>query len=73
MIGARPDRLSGWWILAAYALLVLPAILAGGGGSSQAADFREYHLLEIQRLAGGWPRPELRDSLTSTTPGLVWA
>jgi hypothetical protein len=69
MIGARPDRLSGWWILAAYALLVLPAILAGGGGSSQAADFREYHLLEIQRLAGGWPRPELRDSLTSTTPG----
>ena len=57
------------WVLLAFALLVVPAILAGGGGTSQAADFREYHLLEIRRLSAGWPGPDLRDSLSSTTPG----
>lgn len=69
MNGGPAGRLHAAWLVAVYAVLVVPAILAGGGGSSQAADFREYHGLEIQRLAAGWPTPDLRDSLTSTTPG----
>lgn len=69
MSGGASGRLGAAWLVAAYALLVVPAILAGGTGGSQAADFREYHWLEIQRLAEGWPAPSLRDSLTSTTPG----
>jgi hypothetical protein len=69
MSGGSSGRLRAAWLVTAYALLVVPAILAGGTGGSQAADFREYHWLEIQRLAEGWPAPGLRDSLTSTTPG----
>jgi len=58
---------------ACIAVLVLlicwPAVLAGGGGTSQSSDFREYHLLEIERIAHGSALPDWRGALTATTPG----
>lgn len=55
--------------VALFALLVVPAILAGGGGSSQANDMMDYHSIEIRRLEAQWPTPDLRNSFTTTTPG----
>ncbi len=52
-----------------FCALVWPAILAGGGGTSQANDMVDYHAVEIHRLAAGLPAPDLRNSFTSTTPG----
>jgi hypothetical protein len=66
------DRQSGRWMAAlglAFLLLTWPAILAGGGGTSQAADLTDYHLVEIRRLAGQLPAPDLRDAFSATTPG----
>ncbi len=60
------------WIAAialAFAALVVPAILADGGGSSQANDMMDYHSIEVRRLEAGWPAPDLRASFTTTTPG----
>ena len=63
----------GWsWVIGIsllFLLLVWPAILAGGGGTSQANDMVDYHAIEIRRLAAQWPTPDLRESFTSTTPG----
>ena len=56
-------------IAAAMLLLCWPAVLAGGGGTSQSSDFREYHLLEIERIAHGGAWPDWRGALTATTPG----
>jgi hypothetical protein len=52
-----------------FAALVIPAILAGGGGTSQANDMMDYHSIEIRRLETQWPTPDLRDAFTTTTPG----
>lgn len=52
-----------------FLLLTWPAILAGGGGTSQANDMVDYHAIEVRRLAAQWPVPDLRDSFTTTTPG----
>lgn len=60
------------WATCIMALVLLacwPAVLAGGGGTSQSSDFREYHLLEIERIAHGDPWPDWRGALTATTPG----
>ena len=53
----------------AFAVIVLPAILAGGGGTSQANDMMDYHSIEVRRLESEWPSPDLRASFTTTTPG----
>lgn len=52
-----------------FAALVVPAIVAGGGGTSQANDMMDYHSIEVRRLEAGWPSPDLRASFTTTTPG----
>lgn len=56
-------------VVAVCLAIVVPAILAGGGGTSQARDFRGYHAIEIRRIQAQWPSPDLRDACTSTTPG----
>ena len=63
---------SGRWVtgfVVAFAALVVPAILAGGGGTSQANDMMDYHSIEIRRIEAQWPVPDLRDAFTTTTPG----
>lgn len=63
---------NGWWVtgfVVAFAALVLPAILADGGGTSQANDMMDYHSIEIRRIEAQWPVPDLRDAFTTTTPG----
>ena len=52
-----------------FLVLVVPAIVAGGGGTSQANDMMDYHSIEVRRLEAGWPAPDLRASFTTTTPG----
>ena len=70
---ADPNAPRGWgWVigmLVLFVVLVWPAILAGGGGTSQANDMVDYHAIEIRRLAAQWPTPDLRESFTTTTPG----
>lgn len=56
-------------IVLVFLALVVPAILAGGGGTSQANDMMDYHSIEVRRLEAGWPTPDLRASFTTTTPG----
>ena len=66
------SRTRWWWmagIALAFAVLVVPAILAGGGGTSQANDMMDYHSIEVRRLEAGWPAPDLKASFTTTTPG----
>jgi hypothetical protein len=59
----------GLGFTAIFAMIVVPAILADGGGSSQANDMMDYHSIEIRRLQVQWPTPDLRDSFSTTTPG----
>ncbi len=70
---ADQDAPGGWrWAIGLtilFLVLVWPAILAGGGGTSQANDMVDYHAIEIRRLAAQWPTPDLRESFTTTTPG----
>lgn len=68
-----PDAPVPWgWVVgiaACFLLVAWPAILAGGGGTSQANDMVDYHAIEVRRLAAQLPMPDLRDSFTTTTPG----
>ena len=68
-----PTTRAPWrWVIGiaiAFVALVVPAILADGGGSSQANDMMDYHAIEVRRLEAGWPSPDLRASFTTTTPG----
>jgi len=69
---SNADRAPWMWMLAfatVFAALVIPAILAGGGGTSQANDMMDYHSIEIRRIEAQWPVPDLRDAFTTTTPG----
>jgi hypothetical protein len=69
---SNADRAPWMWMLAfatVFAALVIPAILAGGGGTSQANDMMDYHSIEIRRIETQWPTPDLRDAFTTTTPG----
>jgi hypothetical protein len=69
---SNAGRASWVWMIAfavVFAAMVIPAILAGGGGTSQANDMMDYHSIEIRRIETQWPTPDLRDAFTTTTPG----
>ncbi|MFM7808225.1 MAG: hypothetical protein ACKPEA_09920, partial [Planctomycetota bacterium] len=72
MRASNAGRAPWMWILgfaAVFVALVIPAIVAGGGGTSQASDMMDYHSIEIRRIETQWPTPDLRDAFTTTTPG----
>jgi hypothetical protein len=72
MLDPHARRASWIWMagfVVAFAVLVTPAILADGGGTSQANDMMDYHSIEIRRLQVQLPTPDLRDSFSTTTPG----
>jgi len=69
---SHAGRMPWMWMLgfaAVFVALVIPAIVAGGGGTSQASDMMDYHSIEIRRIETQWPTPDLRDAFTTTTPG----
>lgn len=53
----------------AFLLLTWPVILSGRGGTSEASDQDTYHLPTIRSFEAQWPRPDLRDYASATTPG----
>jgi hypothetical protein len=72
MRASNAGRAPWLWMLGiavAFVALVIPAIVAGGGGTSQANDMMDYHAIEIRRIETQWPTPDLRDAFTTTTPG----
>ncbi len=65
----------GRWIAAAlalaavFALLVLPPIATGAGGTSEAKDQARFHLPTIRTLAEQLPAPDLVHLQSATAPG----
>jgi hypothetical protein len=52
-----------------FAVLTGPAILAGGGDTSEAADQAAVHLPAVRRLASEWPAVDLAGFRAATGPG----
>jgi hypothetical protein len=60
---------SGAALALLFAILTWPAILAGGGATSEAADQAAVHLPLIRRMASGWPALDLARFPAATGPG----
>ncbi|MDY7109643.1 MAG: hypothetical protein SYC29_13495, partial [Planctomycetota bacterium] len=52
-----------------FAILVWPLVLTGARGTSEAWDQRRYHRPVIDTMIEQWPRPDLADYDSATTPG----
>lgn len=53
----------------AYALLVVPVILSGRGGTNEAGDAAMYHEPVIETMVEQWPRPDIVGYRSTTSPG----
>jgi len=53
----------------AYALLVVPVILSGRGGTNEAGDAAMYHEPVIETMVEQWPRPDIVEYRSTTSPG----
>jgi len=53
----------------AYALLVIPVILSGRGGTNEAGDARRYHEPVIETMVEQWPSPDIVNYRSTTSPG----
>lgn len=56
-------------VAVAYGLICLGVILAGGDRQRAAYDQNAFHLPAIETFAEQWPRPDVSDYLSATTPG----
>jgi hypothetical protein len=66
----RDRRLAGLVLCAVFGLLVWPIIfIAGDRGPSEASDQRNYHQPVISTMAEQWPRVDLVDYRSTTSPG----
>jgi hypothetical protein len=52
-----------------FLLLVWPVLLTGRGGTSEASDQDVYHLPIVQVMLDQWPRPDIVDYRSATSPG----
>jgi MYXO-CTERM domain-containing protein len=62
-------RAASWWLAALFAVAVVPAIAANGGGTSEAADELRYHLPAIRMLVRDGLHTDFVLLPTATTPG----
>ncbi len=53
----------------AYALLVVPVILSGRGGTNEAGDASMYHEPVIETMVEQWPSPDIVNYRSTTSPG----
>ena len=53
----------------AYALLVVPVILSGRGGTNEAGDAAMYHEPVIETMVEQWPSPDIVNYRSTTSPG----
>ena len=56
-------------ITVAYALLVVPVIVSGRGGTNEAGDARNYHEPVIETMVEQWPSPDIVHYRSTTSPG----
>jgi len=60
------------WLLAplgAFSLIVIPAIVSGRGGPSEAGDEVAFHLPVIRQMMRNWPTPDVANYEAVMTPG----
>ncbi len=56
-------------LCAIFALLVWPAAYSGRGATSEAKDQMRFHAPAVEQMAEQWPRPDVSDYSSATTPG----
>ena len=66
-VGARLRALLA--LTVAYALLVIPVIISGKGGTNEAGDARQYHEPVIETMVEQWPSPDIVNYRSTTSPG----
>ncbi|MCB9846871.1 MAG: hypothetical protein H6814_00510 [Phycisphaeraceae bacterium] len=52
-----------------YALLVVPVILSGRGGTNEAGDAEKFHEPVIETMVEQWPAPDIVNYRSTTAPG----
>ena len=52
-----------------YALLVIPVIISGRGGTNEAGDAAMYHEPVIETMVEQWPNPDIVNYRSTTSPG----
>lgn len=67
---STPARLRALLVLTvAYALLVVPVILSGRGGTNEAGDAAKFHEPVIETMVEQWPSPDIVHYRSTTSPG----
>lgn len=72
--GSYNQRWSAAWrslavVVLGFLLATLPAVLSGRDGPSEAYDQNQHHLVVIDSMADAWPRIDLVDYPSATSPG----
>lgn len=68
-LNGRAARLAALVLGVAFLAITWPIILSGNLNGRGAFDQINYHELVIREFARNWPRPDLSDYLSATTPG----